>query len=59
VFRISLEKQTKPDHPVSEPLHGYDSAALKEMEWQVDNQIQRKRLRWIMEVIFRFFGLSF
>jgi hypothetical protein len=54
-----LETHTKPDSSDSKPSFGYDSAALKEMEWQVDSQIQRRRLRWIMEVIFRFFGLSF
>jgi DnaJ-class molecular chaperone len=38
---------------------GYDSAAIKQLSWSVDNEIRGSRIRWFMRNIFRIFGLSF
>jgi DnaJ-class molecular chaperone len=41
------------------PSRGYDSAAIKQLSWSVDNEIRGSRIRWFMRNIFRIFGLSF
>jgi DnaJ-class molecular chaperone len=41
------------------PSRGYDSAAIKQLSWSVDNEIRGSRIRWFMRTIFRIFGLSF
>ena len=41
------------------PASGYDSAAIKQLSWSIDNELRGRRIYRFMNYISRFFGLSF
>ena len=41
------------------PTFGYDSAAIKQLSWSIDNELRGRRIYRFMNYIFRWFGLSF
>ena len=57
--RDSYDRTGDDSNPDAGPVSGYDSAAIKQLSWSIDNELRGRRIYRFMNYIFRFFGLSF